>query len=165
MVDIVLLKQVTIVDILLQIVQSYFFVKHDLYHNAASDVITVICCSQNNFILRTLFCLKSYFSQKHYLLHGFLGISAGFKVSYCFGWLRGNGSDSKSSSLSRSFSPVSILLAAASASVCKVFLPVSLVVHNTLRSVGERCEMVHKLFVRVLLSSRVIFVFHRNCPQ
>ena len=41
-VNIVLLKQVTIVDTLLEIVQSYFFVKHDPYHNAASSVITVI---------------------------------------------------------------------------------------------------------------------------
>ena len=39
---------------------------------------------------------------------------------------------------------------------CKIFLPVSLVVHNALRGVGERCERVHEFFVRVLHSSRVL---------
>ena len=35
--------------------------------------------------------------------------------------------------------------------------------HNVLRSVGECCEMVREFFVRVLCSSRFIFVFRRNC--
>ena len=37
--------------------------------------------------------------------------------------------------------------------------------HNALRSVGEHCEMVCEFFVRVLHSSRVTFVFYRNCLQ
>ena len=58
-----------------------------------------------------------------------------------------------------------VMVVALASLYCKVVLPVSPVVHNTLRSVGECCEMVREFFVRVLHSSRVIFVFHRNCPH
>ena len=45
---------------------------------------------------------------------------------------------------------------------CKVVLPVSLVVHNALRSVGDHCEMACKFFVRVLRSTGVLHISHTN---
>ena len=45
---------------------------------------------------------------------------------------------------------------------CKVVLPVSLVMHNALHSVGECCEMVCKFFVRVLRSTGVKRINHTN---
>ena len=47
----------------------------------------------------------------------------------------------------------------------RFFLLFLLVMHNALRSVGECCETVCEFFVRVLRSSRVTFMFHRNCLQ
>ena len=47
----------------------------------------------------------------------------------------------------------------------RYFLLFLSVMHNTLCGVGERYKMVCEFFVRVLHSSRVIFVFHKNCPQ
>ena len=44
----------------------------------------------------------------------------------------------------------------------KVVLPVSPVMHNALRGVGEHCEMVHDFFVRVLCSTGVIHINHTN---
>ena len=49
-----------------------------------------------------------------------------------------------------------------STKLCKVVLPGSPVVHNALCGVGERCEMVHKFFVRVLHSTGVIRINHTN---
>ena len=45
---------------------------------------------------------------------------------------------------------------------CKVVLPVSLVVHNALRGVGECSEMVREFFVRVLHSTGIICINHTN---
>ena len=59
--------------------------------------------------------------------------------------------------------PVEILMPRGfSTKLCKVLLPVSLVVHNVLHSVGERCEMVHEFFVRVLRSTGVLHISHTN---
>ena len=50
--------------------------------------------------------------------------------------------------------------------ICKVVLSSSLVGSELLFLLGNcGCVRVHKFFVRVLRSSRVIFVFHRNCPH
>ena len=46
--------------------------------------------------------------------------------------------------------------------MCKVVLPVSPVVHNALRGVGERSEIVHEFFVRVLHSTGVLHISHTN---
>ena len=46
--------------------------------------------------------------------------------------------------------------------LCKVLLPVSLVVHIALRGVGEHCEMVREFFVRVLRSTGVLCISHTN---
>ena len=59
--------------------------------------------------------------------------------------------------------PVEILMPAGfSTKLCKVVFPVSRVVHNALRSVGERCEMVREFFVRVLRSTGVLCISHTN---
>ena len=58
--------------------------------------------------------------------------------------------------------PVEILMPRFSTKLCKVVLPVSLVVHNALRSVGEHCEMVREFFVRVLHSTGVLCISHTN---
>ena len=49
-----------------------------------------------------------------------------------------------------------------STKLCKVVLPVSLVVHNVLHGVGEHCEMVREFFVRVLCSIGVLHISHTN---
>ena len=46
--------------------------------------------------------------------------------------------------------------------LCKVLLPVSPVVHNALRGVGEHCETVREFFVRVLRSTGVLHISHTN---
>ena len=58
--------------------------------------------------------------------------------------------------------PVEILMPGSSTKLCKVVLPVSLVVHNALHGVGEHCEMVHEFFVRVLHSTGVLRISHTN---
>ena len=59
--------------------------------------------------------------------------------------------------------PVEILMPGGfSTKLCKVALPVSLVVHNALRGVGELCEMVREFFVRVLHSTGVLRISHTN---
>ena len=59
--------------------------------------------------------------------------------------------------------PVEILMPGGfSTKLCKVVLPVSLVVHNALRGVGECCEMEHEFFVRVLRSTGVLRISHTN---
>ena len=46
--------------------------------------------------------------------------------------------------------------------LCKGLLPVSLIVHIALRSVGECCETVHEFFVRVLHSTGVLCSSNTN---
>ena len=55
--------------------------------------------------------------------------------------------------------PVEILMPRGfSTKLCKVVLPVSLVLHNALHGVGECCEF----FVRVLRSTGVLRISHTN---
>ena len=59
--------------------------------------------------------------------------------------------------------PVEILMPRGfSTKLCKVVLPVSLVVLNALCGVGEHCETVHEFFVRVLHSTGVLRISHAN---
>ena len=59
--------------------------------------------------------------------------------------------------------PVEILMPRGfSTKLCKVLLPVSLVVHNALGGVGECCETVHEFLVRILCSTEVLCSSNTN---